>query len=397
MAAARVPDWSEQSPTTLKCWQDQIAEELDRYGGKWGDVPEYYFQTVMVEYVDKDDDDPDSALNLTKQLERIHWNSFECADEQEVLGLRTLPASEVATLLSKGTPSGYGDAKTATTVVDGHVRRAVEHNNKHALVDEACAAADDAIARLGSNVFGVEVEAHPLKVNVYGPGGHFDEHVDTPVPNPMYLGSAVVEFPVEGGRVGGDLMFKQNDHWETLDTNVVVFAPHVHHKVTWVSKGARVTVSFEVFRKHAKDTPPVFDGRVGSGILFEVARAVREHLDAGVTGRVGLVCSNRYSRYQQLYGKDSDLRKELEAFGLRVSEHAVTIKYSSYDDDVSVTVHSREKNWEGCDNTPFYPMDFKGLCEVYSHHVEGAEHTGNESRPDVRDMRYYARALLVSI
>lgn len=414
---AKLPDISGLSPPQLKRLREIVDMRLGDRGTKIGYVPKAYLAALDESAEDLEDDADDVAKSLTKMLKSIKWNQFIDMDVRDATEVRTLGNEEVDKLIATGTPSGFGCAKTATTKVDPMVRCAVEHKD-HKLMREAHDTVGHHIAKLAKNVFNVEVEARPLKVNVYsGPDGHFANHVDTPSMDPRYLGSAVLEFPTERGRSedSGELeVYGRTTHWEGWQVmeSLSIFMPFVCHRVTKLKEGeVRVTVSFELFRKEeAVDaeqpkplpTPEDEEDREHAAMFHAVAQAVRRYLveDKG-TDRVGLVCCNQYGRHQELYGLDEHLRDALINHGLGYSELSAHIDYtySRYDGDdakAEATVYASGGGY-GDGNYPVYPIDIDGLLLLEHEKEEGAAFTGNESRPTTCDMRYYGRVLMVSL
>jgi hypothetical protein len=404
-------DISGMSPPSLKRLREKIDNVLEDRGDQVGYIPGTHLASVDDTADDVREDEDDIAEELSKTLEAFKWNTS--ADMS--LDSRLLGDKEVDELIATGTPSGFGCVKTATTKVDPEVRKAVEHTD-HKLMKEALDAAGPHIPKLAKEVFGVDdVEIRPLKVNVYAPGGHFKPHVDTPVTDSRYLGSAVMEFATNRGRnkdSGTLQVYKQcrwNDGWRNLDT-LAVFAPFVKHRVTEVKEGdVRVTVSFELFRNEPKGedypdaSPPPEDEEEheNAAMLYELARVVKHYLLKDEKDCVGLVCHHQYSRHQNIYGYDFLLQKAIHKVGMSTMELNVIIDYSynnDYNDNTEVSgkVYMPAGTY-GDGGYPFYPMDSGGLLKIHENHEEGAEWTGNESRPDVHDMKYYARALMVSL
>jgi hypothetical protein len=95
-------------------------------------------------------------------------------------------------------PSPYGDLKTTTTQYDDNVRKALEYSHGEAvLLSYDCQSFMKGLATAVSHtLFGGDPIRFTLnKLNVYGEGGHFTKHIDTPRPN--VRGTLLIEFPYE--------------------------------------------------------------------------------------------------------------------------------------------------------------------------------------------------------
>lgn len=399
------------SPPSLKRLKEKIEKSLSETGVFLGRVSKPFLHHLHYSAESCMDalDDADEIAAMVRSVGNI---VYEDEDDDKAL-LRVLGDEEVDTLLSTGTPSGYGCVKTATTVTDPEVRLAVEHKD-HPLMREAFGVAETRIANLAEVVFGVDadsIEVRPLKVNVYPPKGHFKEHVDTPNTNPRYLGSAVVEFPTERGRTKDsgnlELFMSERDKWVAM-RSLSVFMPFVRHRVTPVAEGdVRVTVSFELFRKEGEFTAgsePLMPAmpEEEETVYNMIGRASKRFLLKKEYFFLGFICSNEYGRHQSLYGVDVEMKQSLEKHGLLVTEVPVIIEYT-YIEDVKICgdVYAANKDFhnmmEDDETALFFMTSNEGMTLLSESHEEGAEYTGNESRAEAHDMKYYARALLVSL
>ena len=98
------------------------------------------------------------------------------------------------------------------------------------------------------------LRAELYKLNIYGPGGHFKAHVDTPRPNHMF-GSLVVCLPTTFS--GGALVTRHENHqvrfdWSSSpgspkeDISWAAFFSDVEHEVLPVTDGYRVTLTYNL-------------------------------------------------------------------------------------------------------------------------------------------------------
>ena len=99
------------------------------------------------------------------------------------------------TLAAVCTPSPYGDLKTATTKVDPTVRQALECKDI-TLSAKTRAFLSDCCQEISATLYeGRAIVAEVDKINVYGPGGFFKIHQDTPRPD--RVGTLVFEVSSE--------------------------------------------------------------------------------------------------------------------------------------------------------------------------------------------------------
>lgn len=77
--------------------------------------------------------------------------------------------------------AGYGDVRAQETKVDLIVRDAHEITKDEFEVESALLG--KIVELWGKHFFPTRVRAEPYKINVYGPGGHFKPHKDTPEKN----------------------------------------------------------------------------------------------------------------------------------------------------------------------------------------------------------------------
>lgn len=411
-------DVTTMSPPALKRLREDIDCELRDHGDWIGhvttawDLSHYYGERPEG---DEDDEKARTVLDALLDPDR----EVALFDDDYDFHMPSVCDADVEEILSKCAPSGYGDVKTATTKVDPAVRRSMETTD-HPLIGATLDKARGKIATLAKEVFGVDdVDIRANKLIVYREGDHFATHIDTPNPNPVYLGTAVVEVQHEDGRAAGsgELEVKDRPDAWTRMPGVAVFAPYLPHRVTPVDKGeTRVSVTFDLFRKEDAAAELPFKGEPGAGDeyprMFEVAKAVREVLlkEAGMPPgvrrtHIGLVCNNRYSTHQMMYGADADLLKALDAMQLTSEVRDVFIRYHytyCFDDEEPeqrADVFTRDGKVDDAPaDVPFYMVNRRGALHLLNEQSEeGAEFTGNEARERTEDMLYYARALVVSL
>lgn len=89
------------------------------------------------------------------------------------------------------------------------------------------------------------------KLNIYGPGGFFHEHQDTPTNSKTMLGTCVICLPTQF--TGGELVVKHDDRKEVFDfskhngnAQFVVMYSDCPHEVKRVESGYRITLTYYI-------------------------------------------------------------------------------------------------------------------------------------------------------
>nr|VWO94607.1 Non-specific serine/threonine protein kinase (EC [Ganoderma boninense] len=169
------------------------------------------------------------------------------------LSYGSLPAATVTALEprlekwhSNAKVSGYGDVREQVTKVDKNVRQAKEIPASEFSIDPELL---ERIADIWDQNFfpnsGVRVE--PYKINLYGPGGHFAVHRDTPqqgLVGTFLLGLG--DTANYGGlTLDGEIRPAYEGHW-------TAFYPDVPHKVEELD-GYRAAIAFKLFRTEAEN------------------------------------------------------------------------------------------------------------------------------------------------
>ncbi|KAJ8079243.1 hypothetical protein PM082_021743 [Marasmius tenuissimus] len=117
---------------------------------------------------------------------------------------------------------------------------------------------------VGSGKNDHEVEAELYKLNVYGEGGFFRAHKDTPRSEKMF-GSLVVVFPTPhtGGHLalrknGEEFTFKSDDLPGSRDEIAyIVFFSDVEHEVLPVTSGHRITLTYNLYHADKSTKAPL--------------------------------------------------------------------------------------------------------------------------------------------
>lgn len=200
------------------------------------------------------------------------------------------------TLWALGKQSAYGDLKTMKTTFDTNVRNAREISLPHQsgatdassvssssntfgasssssasgdaiksieLTEQAKKLLDESVRDISEMMFGgIELGYQINKINLYGPGGHFKEHIDTP--RDGVVGSLVVRLPYhyDGGRFSirfstsetdGTALARVAEEHSTYKKSISLLAFYCEcpHKIDRVTAGLRVTITFYLTQRSA--------------------------------------------------------------------------------------------------------------------------------------------------
>lgn len=263
-------------------------------------------------------------------------------------------------------PSTFGDLKAEATVLDESVRKAREATAVRA--DWSPGAMAMLTRTVNAELFpDMAVELRLKKVNVYGPGGKFAPHVDTP--REGVLGTVVVVLPADGVK-GGALRIQGVDENVTcgVPTKGVAFAAFYSsmlHEVEEVVEGTRVSVAYDIVKDAARVAPgppsvgendfvvdvvdtgpeprfpraPTCPVKAVVSFLQEKDRATIEkfaydsdELETEMSAWIGMTLNHRYSYAELaeanfLKGNDREVRRVLLALGctdLRVDPVIIT-------------------------------------------------------------------------
>lgn len=179
--------------------------------------------------------------------------------------LTNLPASIAGLLWKHGRISGFGNSKTNQTEFDPKVR-----NARELLIGQDFSLVDSKIVKRveelwsRSNLYPKDVCAVPYKINIYGKGGFFVQHLDTPsshligtfiigLCNTTRVESFVSSAPALV--IGNHSLYQHR--WEGHPNHYVAFYTDVPHQVTLIPQGFRVTLTFKIYHKEKSDENPI--------------------------------------------------------------------------------------------------------------------------------------------
>jgi hypothetical protein len=254
------------------------------------------------------------------------------------------------------------------------------------------------------------VRAEPYKIHLYGPGGHFKSHRDTP----------------ETGLVGtflvglGDTSSASTGHFRIGDKALradacswVAFHPDIPHEVTKLENSYRAVMAFKLFRMADNDS----DGTLPAELEARMKRILDQ-----VPAPFGLFTTHQYSiGTTELIGFDALLSACARSRNdTQVHMLPVVTKFNGeafYDDESESVIRSRvypftgahvdillkedvvqtkEVQWlDGLSDIPFYTWDLKASSVTWMEdYPEGAGYTGNEADSSREDSIYLSYAIL---
>ncbi|CAL1713831.1 unnamed protein product [Somion occarium] len=365
--------------------------------------------------------------------------------KDELVAMRQESEKRLKAWFKKADVSGYGDVRSQSTKVDAKVRNAREIPASHFTVsDNLC----DDIERIWNEHFlPSSVRVEPYKIHLYGPGGKFKSHKDTPEKD--LVGTFLVGL---GDSTSDDLLgnlFVGHEIYgsRAYPGSYVAFYPDVPHKVTEIKEGYRAVIAFKLFRKdptqNSTSTGALQPKTTFEQSLFNKTKSTLRKLPAPY----GILLTHDYClQTAELSGLDNVLHAaavsvasegesestsqevhflpvlvhlDAEADWLdeeqREIDHATAWVYpltevhvdallasSESDEDEDEDEDASEVNLSKtpyswlrlCKNVPFYGIPEVGYCWS-EEHQEGAEFTGNESRPDSEDSIYLSYAMVV--
>lgn len=355
------------------------------------------------------------------------------AQEQEKTTKAELE-EQLRTWCENATISGYGDVRTQETKVDPSVRDAREFGAHEFSVSPGLT--EQVQAMWAAHFYPAIVRAEPYKIHLYGPNGGFDVHRDTPETD--LVGTFLVglgdtkDRPTlyVGPERGFDTYYATRGSW-------VAFYPDEEHSVE-KSPGYRAVIAFKLFRVASnssnKDPTAALISAKIEGALRSVKTSFGLLLDRKYC--IGMVEPSGFDAHilaaaRSLPGTKVHLLPVLTRF---LGKHD-NDEYGDGDIEAVSTVYpltqahidgliahlrghpdeqpgegeeerakldialagteaqwlDRRKSW----NLPFYSPNFEKSTVVWAQKTErGAEHTGNESRPDSEDSIYMSYAMV---
>jgi hypothetical protein len=307
--------------------------------------------------------------------------------------------------------AGYGDMQSLETKVDPEVRDAREIPASEFEVEPHFL---EKIQSLwGERFIPRNVRAVPYKIHLYGPGGHFKTHRDTPetgLVGTFLVGLGDSTSSEEGNFLIADKKFKAKPcTW-------VAFHPDIPHEITKLEDGYRAVLAFKIFRL-ADNTP--------DAVYDQLGPRVNKLLDQ-IPLPFGLLMTHRYSAgTTSLNGFDALLsayafsRKDVEAYMLPVVTKFIGEVFCYNNKDLENVAESqvfpftrahvdillgrnvaraeKEVEWlNELEEIPFYTWDTEATLEIWKEEqTDGLNHRGNEADSTREDSIYLSYAILL--
>lgn len=300
--------------------------------------------------------------------------------------------------------SGFGDQDKLATVIDEKVRKAREIQELE--VD------NDLLSQVvqcwQQHFYPTDVYAEVYKLNLYGPGGHFEAHRDTPAKN--LVGTFLL-----GLGDSSNIRFSIGDRgtWFKADLGSwCAFYPSVVHQVEAGTKGYRATLAFKIYYRETTTQSSWSEEDMAS-----TKNLIASQIFERFPRPFGIIFRYKYSlETTTLSGWDSVVMNAIQKLGGVRTELIPIVtcihQQCMYDCQPEATVeiypfteaHIRyilgetKETPRNYPRMPFYTLRKKSDIFPIRWSKSGesyAEHVGNESRPGDQNSIYLHYALLV--
>ena len=310
--------------------------------------------------------------------------------------------------------SGYGDVQSFQTKVDSEVRHAREILASEFEVQPKLL---EKIQNLwGEHFLPRKVRAQPYKIHLYGPGGHFKSHRDTPetdLVGTFLIGLGDTSSTSEGNfRIGDKTLRAKRDTW-------VAFHPDKLHEVTKLKEGYRAVLAFKIIRVDSNE-PEVFPAqlenrvkRILDQIPAPFGLLTAHQYSIGTTSLTGFdVLLMAYARSRcntqahmlpvvtkfrgEAYDDDDDPRAEDYQSFTESRVYPFTRSHVDILLEKDVDQSKKAVMWlNKWSDIPFYSWDIDASLQVWTEdHPDGANYTGNEADSQREDSVYLSHAIL---
>ncbi|KAJ7080762.1 hypothetical protein B0H15DRAFT_787000 [Mycena belliarum] len=355
-----------------------------------------------------------------------------CEYDGKINALESDVAARLERWYAAGDVSGYGDVRAQETKVDLAVR-----NAREIPASDFSVSADliEEVERLwGASFVPTHVRAEPYKIHMYGPGGKFNAHRDTPEMN--LVGTFLIglgdtsrtkddkedDSSLKGAfKVGARHYFAHLGSW-------VAFYPDIGHAVEELVSGYRAVIAFNIFRQELPEAPKIVDDSIIGDIKailapLEKPYGILLHHEycAGTTELTG----GDAALYAAVCGPGVDVKllpvlinwkaqwdpdsKEIQngtyydpcVFPM-TAIHADTVleRIKNHGSDTEVHLEGTDAEWindyqtEEAELIPFYSPRVKDtVVQVWPEEVE-VEYTGSGSRPHEEEGIYLSYAIV---
>lgn len=350
----------------------------------------------------------------------------------------------------------FGDLETQTTVIDENVRTAYQTEMENveflvggkfspSIIDNTYVINNylpDFFKRIHlevSDLFGGDgFVFSPYRLNVYGPGGFFKPHVDTPK-NADMIGTLVLILPSE--YTGGELIVSHNGDSTTYDfsdknsIHWVTFFSDCVHEVKPITSGYRASITFNIVKhksRHSSKNSVIHPEYSHYGPLKRTKYNNFGDIIVGTTDMynyeiLSSIANNQYDRIGIIlshnYTPDGLNPDNLKGYDKFLYDH-INSEYSCKLSTVLI-YHNEEESYDGdleyrskiyqldVSDWPYYyehrkinpdpePLDsdydfisFAGLGRIIERREQKAAFTGNQSEYGYDCRTYFSAAILI--
>ena len=325
--------------------------------------------------------------------------------------------NEVKELYNNATNSGFGDMKKLETVIDENVRKAKEYNSSECKPSE--------YYKTRCTEFWTEhffphknIDLQFYKMNIYGPGGKFVAHKDTPEPG--LIGTVILNI-YDKTRYSNKPFILENQPVNFSRNYMIAFFTDVVHEVSPIESGYRITLVYKVFVKKEEEGDKKEEENKDTDQMKLCKQEIVETLKE-IKKPYGILLSHEYilENTVTLKGHDLILEQCLEndkyvTIPVVVKFHAdkpvedqSTCSSSVYPftdqviEYISNNSNKQKKapDWSfishNCKNIPFFSFNINKDGFLWAEKNEDScEYTGNESRDGEEDAIYLNYAIIV--
>ncbi|XP_055334338.1 uncharacterized protein LOC129585614 [Paramacrobiotus metropolitanus] len=214
------------------------------------------------------------------------------------------------------------------------------------------------------------VERELYKLNVYGPGGFFKAHKDTPRGAKMF-GSLVIVFPTK--HTGGELKLRHGEKEWTFDSaeklaaavepsiGYVAFFSDVEHEVAVVQSGYRVTLTYNLYFGETSPESASLDVNRENAFKSGLAQLLADPTFLPKGGLIGFGLQHEYPVSAEtklstlmdcLKGSDALVRKVCEQLSLPIQPKMLTQTQEYYENEERGVDSDGEGGKDDCEEEP---------------------------------------------
>jgi len=339
--------------------------------------------------------------------------------------LKDITQEKLKELFDAAPQAPFGDQKNLKTVVNTEVRNAKDITSEYFKVSQTVI---DQITNSWSRggMYPSSVIVEPYKINLYGQGGHFELHQDTPSKD--MVGTALIA--LSNGYGGYLELIKDENHtntWYQCPGDCISFFTDVPHRATEVyQNGIRATIAFKIYYKDNYSGITKFDSRfdgltdvekikhleIELGLGKNLAEKIIEFKKVAGDQKFGFLFGHSYSVHaSSLKGSDAALVGVLTMLGYKFTIlpviHKVYIHsfhdgqddilesnvYPLTDAHIDYILNRGTKPNEDFSDINFYSVKWTDYAWK-NEHQDFVEFCGNESRPEEENSIYLSRAII---